>query len=83
MDTFGTGRSSSSMIGSIQIGTAHLAGPIVADLVKKFGCRASVISGSVISATSLLISGIAANIATLTLTAGFMTGTEQIKYNIL
>ena len=82
MDTFGTGRSSSSMIGSIQIGTAHLAGPIVADLVKKFGCRASVISGSVISATSLLISGIAANIATLTLTAGFMTGTEQIYYKL-
>ena len=83
MDTFGAGRSISSMIGSIQVGTAHLAGPIVADLVNKFGCRASVISGSVISATSLLISGMAPNIATLTVTAGFMTGTEQINYKLL
>ena len=80
MDTFGTSRATSSMIGSIQVGTSHLAGPIVADLVHKFGCRAIIISGSVVSATGLLLSGMAPNIATLTVTAGFMTGTEQMNY---
>ena len=61
MDTFGTSRATSSMIGSIQVGTSHLAGPIVADLVHKFGCRAIIISGSVVSATGLLLSGMAPN----------------------
>ena len=85
MDTFGTGRSTTSMIGSIRIGVAHFSGPIVADLVNKFGYRAIVISGSVISATSLIVGGMAPNIAMLTVTAGFMTGTNQfqISANVL
>ena len=76
MDTFGTSRSTASLIGSIQVGIAHLMGPIAADLVDRFGCRAIAISGSVISASGLIMSGMAPNIATLIITAGFMTGTQ-------
>ena len=83
MDTFGTGRSTTSMIGSIRIGVAHFSGPIVADLVNKFGYREIVISGSIITATSLIVSGMALNIATLTVTAGFMTGRKQINFKFL
>ena len=74
METFGTSRSATSMIGSIQIGVTYLVGPIAADLVNRFGCRVIAIAGSIISATSIIISGVAPNIATLFLTTGFFTG---------
>ena len=74
METFGTSRSATSMIGSIQIGVTKLMGPIAADLVNRFGCRSIAIAGSIISATSIIISVLAPNIATLYLTTGFFTG---------
>ena len=74
METFGTSRSATSMIGSIQIGVTYLVGPVAADLVNMFGCRVIVIAGSIISATSIIISAIAPNIATLFITTGFFTG---------
>ena len=74
METFGTSRSATSMIGSIQIGVTYLVGPIAADLVNRFGCRVIAIAGSIISATSIIISGVAPNIATLFITTGFFTG---------
>ena len=74
METFGTSRSATSMIGSIQIGVTYLVGPIAADLVNRFGCRVIAITGSIISATSIIISGVAPNIATLFITTGFFTG---------
>ena len=74
METYGASRSVTSMIGSIQIGVTLLVGPIAADLVKTYGCRAIAIAGSIISATSIIISGIAPNIATLFITTGLFTG---------
>ena len=74
MEIFGTTRSTTSMIASIQMGVTFFVGPIVADLVKKFGCRKVAISGSIIAATSIIISGAAPNIATLYISAGFFTG---------
>ena len=74
MKTFNTSRSATSMIGSIQIGVTHFVGPIAAVLVDRYGCRVIAIAGSVISAASIIISGVAPNIATLFLTAGLFTG---------
>ena len=74
METFGTTRSTTSMIASIQMGVTVFVGPIVADLVDRFGCRESVVAGSIIAATSIIISGVASNIATLYITAGLFTG---------
>ena len=74
MEKFDTTRSATSMIGSIQIGVTKLMGPIAADLVNRFGCRSIAIAGSIISATSIIISVLAPNIATLYLTTGFFTG---------
>ena len=74
METFDTNRSVTSMIGSIQIGAACFVGPFAAVLVNRFGCRVIAIAGSIISATSIILSGLAPNITTLFITAGFFTG---------
>ena len=74
MKTFGTTRTTTSMIASIQMGVTLFVGPIVADLVDKFGSRESAIAGSIIAGTCIIISGAAPNIATLYITAGFFTG---------
>ena len=74
METFGTTRSVTSMIGSIQVGATYFVGPFAAVLVNRFGCRVIAIAGSIISATSIIISGLAPNITTLFITAGLFTG---------
>ena len=74
MKTFGTSRATTSMIASIQMGVTLFVGPIAADLVQKYGCRKIAIAGSIIAATSTIISGAAPNIATLYITAGCFTG---------
>ena len=48
METFGTSRSVTSMIGSIQLGAASFVGPFAAVLVHRFGCRVIAIAGSFI-----------------------------------
>ena len=50
IDTFGTSRSATSIIGSLQIGVMFLVGPIVAGLVNRVGCRVIAIAGSIIAA---------------------------------
>ena len=74
METFGTSRSATSMIGSIQMSITCFVGPIAANLVGQFGCRVIAIAGSIISATSIILSGVAPNIPTLCITAGLFTG---------
>ena len=74
METFGTNRATTSLIGSIQMGSTYAVGPIAADLVSRFGCRQIAISGSVIAATSIILSGVAPNLVTLYITAGFFAG---------
>ena len=74
MEAFGTNRAATSMIGSIQMGATYCVGPIAANLADRFGCRETAISGSVIAATSIIISGIAPGVGTLYVTAGFFTG---------
>ena len=76
METFGTNRATTSMIASIQMGATYAVGPIAADLVNRFGCRLIAISGSIIAATSIIISGVAPNVVTLYITAGFFTGNK-------
>ena len=74
MKTFGTERSATSMIGSLKWGVLFLAGPIAANLVNSVGCRVIITAGSIISATSIILSGVAPNIATLYATNGFLAG---------
>ena len=74
METFRSTRSATSMIASIQMGVTLLVGPIAANLVGRFGCREISIAGSIIAAMSIIISGVAPNITTLYITAGFFTG---------
>ena len=71
---FGTSYSSTSAVYSVQMGVLLCVGPIAAELVTNFGCRKTTVVGSVIAATGLVTSGFAQNIATLYLTAGFITG---------
>ena len=81
MEAFGTNRAATSMIGSIQMGATYCVGPIAANLADRFGCRATAISGSVIAATSIIISGIAPGVETLYVTAGFFTGSVRKSIN--
>ena len=74
MKTFDSTRTTTSMIASIQMGVTFFVGPIAAYLVRRFSCREIAIAGSIIAATSIIISGVAPNIATLYITAGFFTG---------
>ena len=74
MEEFGTSYSYTSGVYSLQMGCLSCVGPIGAALVKKFGCRITVIAGCITSATGLIISGFAQNIATLYLTAGCCVG---------
>ena len=74
MEAFGTNRATTSIIGSIQMGATYCVGPIAADLADRFGCRETAVSGSIIAATSIIISGIAPSVGTLYVTAGFFTG---------
>ena len=74
METFGTNRATTSLIGSIQMGSTYAVGPIAADLVSRFGCLPIAISGSIIAATSIILSGVAPNLVTLYITAGFFAG---------
>ena len=74
METFDTTRSATSMIGSLKLGFLFLFGPISAALVNRVGCRVAIIAGSIISATSIIISGVAPNFATLFITNGFLAG---------
>ena len=74
MMTFGTGRATASMVASTQMGMLLCIGPISAYLVEKFGCRKIVIVGSILAASGLMISGVAANLISLCITAGIMTG---------
>ena len=83
METFSTNRTSTSMVASIQMGVTLFVGPVVADLVDKYGCRASAIAGSIIAATNIIISGAAPNIAILYITAGFFTGNLSNFYSWL
>ena len=88
METFGTTRPTTSMIASIQMGVTYFVGPVAANLVNRFGCCEIAIAGSIIAATSMIISGAAPNIATLYITAGFLTGNlwklkAMVKSNFL
>ena len=74
MDTFGTSYSSTSLVSSVQMGVSFCIGPIASSLINKFGCRKVTVVGSLVAATGLITSGVAQNIETLCLTAGFCTG---------
>ena len=78
MKTFGTERSATSMIGSLKCGVLFLAGPIAANLVNSVGWRVIIIAGSIFSATSIILSGVSPNIATLFITNGFLAGTIRL-----
>lgn len=83
METFGTTPSATSMIGSLQIGVMFLVGPIVAGLVNRVGCRVIAIAGSIIAATSIIISGLAPNFATLLLTNGVFSGNTYKNFKLM
>ena len=74
MDTFGTGRATTSMVASTQMGLILGSGPLAANLVEKFDCRRIVSVGSILAACGLMISSTATNLVYLYVTAGFVTG---------
>ena len=74
MEEFGSSYSLTSGIYSVQIGILNCVGPIAAAFVKTFGSRNTVVLGSLIAATGFITSGLAQNIATLYMTAGFYAG---------
>ena len=74
METFGTDHVTTSMVASTQMGLIHVTGPISAYLLEHFSCRCIAIIGSIFAACGLMISSIVANLVSLYLTAGLVTG---------
>ena len=73
-EEFHESKSSTVLIGSIQITSMYLTGTFVDVLTSKFGRKIVVIGGSVISASGLLISSFMTNIYVMYFTYGILTG---------
>ena len=74
METFGTDRFVTSMVLSTQMMVLYMVGPVAAVLIDRFGCVKTAITGSILAAIGLVISGVAPNFATLWISSGFVTG---------
>lgn len=74
VEYFDSDRSTVSWIGSLMIGMRCLSGPIASMLVRKFGTRAVIISGAIISSISLFLSTISTNVFVLMFTYGIIGG---------
>ncbi|XP_066266373.1 monocarboxylate transporter 13-like [Branchiostoma lanceolatum] len=73
-ETFGQDAASTAWVSSI-MGAASLFGCLPAGaLCNVFGCRAVVMTGSLLAATGLLSSMFVTSLAVMNLTAGFITG---------
>ena len=84
METFGTDHSVTSMVSSTQMMLGLLVGPIAAQLIDRFGCRKTAITGTILATTGLVTSGMAPNFAILWITSGLLTGntTQEIYLSL-
>ena len=84
METFGTDHSVTSMVSSTQMMVGLLVGPIAAQLIDRFGCRKTAITGTILATTGLVTSGMAPNFAILWITSGLLTGntTQEIYLSL-
>ncbi|XP_067677004.1 monocarboxylate transporter 14-like [Haliotis asinina] len=74
VDFFKEKKSTVALVGSLLCGTYLTAGPIVSALTNRFGCRAVATCGSIIAATSFLLSMGAPSVNILMVTYGVMGG---------
>lgn len=71
---FGQSSSKTSWIGSIFLAVPLLSGPIMSNLVDKYGCRRMTIIGGLLSGTGLVLASISTSIEMLYWTFGFIGG---------
>lgn len=71
---FGQSSSKTSWIGSIFLAVPLLSGPIMSNLVDKYGCRKMTIIGGVLSGTGFVLASISTSIEMLYWTFGFIGG---------
>lgn len=71
---FESNRSTVSWIGSLMIGVYNLSGPIVSISIKKFGARAVIIFGALLSCAAILLSTLSPNVYVLLFSYGIVGG---------
>ncbi|KAH8398001.1 hypothetical protein KR222_009387 [Zaprionus bogoriensis] len=71
---FNEGKGYTAWIASIMVGVTFSSGPISSSFVNRYGCRAVTIAGAILSASCIIASIFAQNVATLIVTIGFGTG---------
>ncbi|KAL4220689.1 hypothetical protein ACF0H5_021085 [Mactra antiquata] len=82
VETFKSSNSATSWILSIQVGVFCLSGPIVATLVNRYGCRKTVMVGTVFSCTGFIASSFSQSLYVMYLTFGGMAGFGFALMNI-
>ncbi|XP_051522473.1 monocarboxylate transporter 6 [Myxocyprinus asiaticus] len=71
---FKASNSETSWVPSIMIAVLHAGGPLCSVLVERFGCRATVMFGGVLSGLGMAVSSFTHSILELYITAGVITG---------
>ncbi|XP_051959399.1 monocarboxylate transporter 6-like [Xyrauchen texanus] len=71
---FKASNSETSWVPSIMIAVLHAGGPLCSVLVERFGCRATVMFGGVLSGLGMAVSSFTNSILELYITAGVITG---------
>ncbi|XP_076855645.1 monocarboxylate transporter 6 [Brachyhypopomus gauderio] len=71
---FDASNSETSWVPSIMIAVLHAGGPLCSVLVERFGCRATVMLGGVLSGMGMAASSFTTSIIGLYITAGVITG---------
>ncbi|KAK7122602.1 hypothetical protein R3I94_019649 [Phoxinus phoxinus] len=73
-DEFEASNSETSWVPSIMTSVLHAGGPLCSVLVERFGCRATVMFGGVLSGLGMAASSFSHSIVDLYITAGVITG---------
>ncbi|XP_062976332.1 monocarboxylate transporter 6 [Elgaria multicarinata webbii] len=71
---FQASNSETSWFPSIMTAVLHAGGPLCSILVKRFGCRTTVMLGGLLSGVGMVASAFSKSVSQLYITAGFITG---------
>ena len=74
MEFYGSNRSLTSWVGSIMLGMYLMVGPVVGQLVNKFGYRIVGVAGSLLAALCIGLSTFSPNVPVLMVTYGLLGG---------
>ncbi|XP_020616501.1 monocarboxylate transporter 10-like isoform X2 [Orbicella faveolata] len=74
LDEFKAGKSKTAWVGSLAVASAGLFGPVAGRLTDRFGARAVVISGAVLSTIGLLLTSLVPSLYLMLLTYGGIFG---------